>query len=171
MAAPLSGDIDHHPGRAISGRQITGRFVLACFIAFFGIVFAANFFLVRAAITSFGGVETESSYKAGLAFRQESEAAAAQATLHWQVEAHIEPGRLDITARDAQGRPLTDVALTAMLHHPTDRRFDVTLDPEKVAAGQWRASDEVKSGQWELVIELSRDGERLFRSTNRVLVR
>lgn len=171
MAAHLSGEFSRRPTPAKAGRPLTGRTVLACFLGFFGVVFTANFFLVRAAMTSFGGVETESSYKAGLAFRQESEAAAAQARLHWQVDAHIEPGRLDISARDAQGLPLTDVALSAALHHPTDRRFDVTLDPVQLAAGQWRASDAVTSGQWELVIELSRDGERLFRSTNRVLVR
>lgn len=152
-------------------RPLTGRTVLICFIAFFGVVFTANFFLVRAALTTFGGVETESSYKAGLAFKAESEAAAAQAARHWQVDAHVEPGRLDVAARDAAGRPLTDVALSATLRHPTDRRFDVTLDPVKVGAGQWRASDTINAGQWELVIELSRDGERLFRSTNRVVIR
>lgn len=153
------------------GRPLTGRTVLICFIAFFGVVFTANFFLVRAAVTSFGGVETESSYKAGLAFKAESEAAAAQAARHWQVDAHVEPGRLDVFARDAAGRPLADVVLSATLRHPTDRRFDRVLDPVPVTAGQWRASDDVTFGQWELVIELSRDGERLFRSTNRVVIR
>jgi len=44
------------------GRPLTGRTVLLCFIGFFGVVFTANFFLVRAAVTSFGGVETESSH-------------------------------------------------------------------------------------------------------------
>lgn len=153
------------------GRPITGRTVLACFIGFFGIVFTANFFLVRAAVTSFGGLETESSYKAGLAFRAESEAAAAQDARHWQVDAHIEPGRLDVAARDAAGNPLTDVALAATLQHPTNRRLDVALDPVRVSAGQWRATDTVASGQWELVIELSCEGERMFRSTNRVIIR
>lgn len=153
------------------GRPLTGRTVLLCFIGFFGVVFTANFFLVRAAVTSFGGVETESSYQAGLVFRQESEAAAAQDSLGWKVEAHVAPGRLDVAARDADGRALSGVTLAAALHHPTDRRLDVTLDPEKVGAGQWRASDAVMAGQWELVLEFSRDGERLFRSTNRVIVR
>lgn len=153
------------------GRPLTGRAVLLGFVAFFGVVFTANFFLVRAAVTSFGGVETESSYKAGLAFRAESEAAAAQAARHWQVDAHVEPGRLDVFARDAAGRPLADVVLAATLQHPTDRRRDVSLDPVPVSAGQWRASDVVVSGQWELVIEFTRAGERLFRSTNRVVIR
>ncbi|WP_371348725.1 FixH family protein [Ancylobacter sp. IITR112] len=154
-----------------AGRPLTGRTVLVCLIAFFGVVFTANFFLVRAAVTSFGGVETESSYKAGLAFKAEAEAAAAQAARHWQVDAHVEPGRVEVAARDASGRPLADVDLAATLRHPTDRRFDVTLDPVVIGAGKWRASDAVTAGQWELVIELSRDGERLFRSTNRVVIR
>ncbi|WP_428032697.1 FixH family protein [Ancylobacter sp.] len=165
MASPMNG-LDE-----MKGRPLTGRTVLVCFVAFFGVVFTANFIMVRAAVTSFGGVETESSYKAGLAFRAESEAAAAQAARHWQVDAHVEPGRLDVSARDAAGRPITDAVLAATLQHPTNRQLDVTLDPVAVGAGQWRAEDAVTSGQWELVIELTRDGERLFRSTNRVIIR
>lgn len=154
-----------------AGRPLTGRTVLLCFVAFFGVIFTANFFLVRAAVTSFGGVETESAYKAGLAFRKESEAAAAQDARHWSVDAHVGPGRVDVSARDAAGRPLADVTLAATLQHPTDRRLDVALEPVAVGAGQWRADDAVTAGQWELVIEFSREGERLFRSTNRVVIR
>lgn len=153
------------------GRPITGRFVLICFLSFFGVIFVANFFLVRAAVTSFGGVETESSYKAGLAFRQESEAAQAQVARHWQVEAHLASSALDIVARDANGVPLTGLDLTVRLHHPTDRRFDEAVDAVPAGAGRWRAHPDVTPGQWDLVIELSKDGERQFRSVNRLVVR
>lgn len=156
---------------ASGGRPLTGRTVLLCFVAFFGVVFTANFFLIRAAVTSFGGVETESSYKAGLAFKAESEAAAAQEARHWQVAAHIGDGRVEMNARDAQGLPLAGLDVAMRFHHPTDRRLDVTLDPVPAGAGVWRAAEDVPPGQWDLVIELSRDGERLFRSTNRVIVR
>lgn len=161
-ATPLDGN---------ASRPITGRFVLLCFVGFFGVIFTANFFLVRAAVTSFGGVETESPYKAGLAFRQESEAAAAQAARHWQVSAHIGEGRVEVSAQDAAGRPVTGTEAVVRFHHPTDRRFDVVLDPAPAGAGRWRADEHVPPGQWDLVIELNRDGERLFRSTNRVIVR
>lgn len=156
---------------APSGRPITGRTVLACFVCFFGVIFIANFFLVRAAVTSFGGVETESSYKAGLAFRQESEAAAAQEARHWKVDGHLGTERLDMTARDAEGRPVTGVTLLASLHHPTDRRHDLALDPREIAPGQWRADAQVPAGQWTLVVEFKRDDERLFRSSNRIIVK
>lgn len=153
------------------GRPITGRTVLACFLGFFGIVFAANFFLVRAAVTSFGGVETESSYKAGLAFRQDSEAAAAQAKLHWQIDAHIEPTRLVVNGRDGNGHALSGVDLTVELHHPTNRKLDMVLAPNEVAEGLWNARGDIPPGQWELVIDFSRNGERVYRSMNRVFVK
>ncbi|MBB3773130.1 nitrogen fixation protein FixH [Angulomicrobium tetraedrale] len=172
MAAPLSAAPLSIPRvKERPGRPLTGRAVLLYIVAFFGVVFGVNFFMARMAMSTFGGVETDSSYQAGLTYTKENAAAAAQDSLRWKVDAHIEPGRLDIAARDADGRPLTGVTLSAALHHPTDRRFDVTLDPVSLAAGQWRATDQVVAGQWELVLEISRDGERLFRSTNRVVVR
>ena len=156
---------------APTGRPLTGLHVLMIFLGFFGVIFAVNGYMVRAALTSFGGVETESSYKAGLAFTQESNAANAQAARHWKVDAHLEPGRLDIAAGDAQGQPLTGLDLTVALHHPTDRRFDEELEATATGAGTWRATPAEAPGQWDLVIELARNGERLFRSTNRVIVK
>ena len=67
---PLNVQNEKHP------REITGRMVFICLVAFFAVVIGVNFVLVRAAISTFGGLETESSYKAGLAFG--SEIAAAQ---------------------------------------------------------------------------------------------
>lgn len=153
------------------GKPITGRTVLACFLGFFGIVFVANFFLVRAAVTSFGGVETASSYQAGLEFTRESAAAQAQDARHWQVAAHLAGGEFDVSARDAAGQPLTGLDIAVRLHHPTDRRLDQVIEPERTGAGQWHADTTPPPGQWDLVIELSRDGERLFRSSNRVVTR
>ena len=51
--------------------ELTGRTVLVWFVAFFGVVFAVNAILVKAATSTFGGVETTSSYKAGQMFERE----------------------------------------------------------------------------------------------------
>ena len=67
-------------------RLLTGRAVLLWLVGFFVVVFAVNAVLVRAAISTFGGVETLSSYKAGLQFEQELAVAEHQDGLHWQVE-------------------------------------------------------------------------------------
>src|SRR4028118_2165592 len=91
-------------------RILTGRMVLFYFIAFFGVVFTMNFFMVRVAISSFSGVETESAYKAGLSLKNDVAAAHAQDARHWAVEASLQRGgdatRLVITARDERSRPL-----------------------------------------------------------------
>ncbi|GAB4069779.1 FixH family protein [Ancylobacter sonchi] len=159
------------PSSPTDGRPLTGRTVLFCFLGFFGVVFLANGLLVRAALSSFGGVETESSYKAGLVFAQEVDAAARQATLNWQVSAHLADGAFEVRARDAAGNPIPGLDLVATLHHPTDRRLDITIDAVPAGPASWTAAPHVPAGQWELIIDLTRDGERQFRSMNRVVTR
>lgn len=168
MAAPASGE-------ACSLRPVTGRMVLFCLIAFFGVISIANGILIHAAISTFGGLETSSSYQAGLAFAREVDAARSQEALHWNVEAKFPVTAgvtlLDIDARDAAGRPLTGLDARAWLSHPTDRRFDRDMDLREAPSGHFGATVGKIAGQWDLVIELSRGGERLFRSRNRVVLR
>jgi nitrogen fixation protein FixH len=134
-----------------------------------------NAALVRFALSSFGGVETESSYKAGLAFRNELAVAKAQDARHWQVDASIEPEgdltRVTVLARDADARILNGLAAEARLSHPTDRRRDVTLTLIETAPGRFEGSAAALRGQWDLVLELARDGEVLFRSKSRHVFR
>jgi nitrogen fixation protein FixH len=152
--------------------QVTGRMVFAGLVAFFAIVIGVNGIMTYAAISTFGGVETESSYRAGLAFAREAATATAQDARHWSVtaKAAIEGDAtvVEVTARDATGQPLTNLAATASLVHPTDRRADHAVPLVSQGAGRFRGTSAASAGQWDLVIELSRDDERLFRSKNRV---
>lgn len=157
-----------------AGRTLTGRAVLICLIGFFAVVFLANAIMVRAAVSTFGGVETSSSYQAGLAFGRETAAAQAQDERQWQVTAMIKPAPgmtlVEIDARDASGRPLSGLTATAHLAHPNDRRADQDVNLGEAGPGQFRGSAAHVVGQWDVIIELSRDGERLFRSRNRVVL-
>ena len=72
-------------------------------------MFAVNAVLVRAAISTFGGVETASSYKAGLQFEHEVAVAERQDALHWQVDGKLTRNGageavLDVTRARRQGR-------------------------------------------------------------------
>jgi len=78
---------------------------------------------------------------------------------------------VEVTARDAAGRAVLNLDASAALAHPTDRRADVAVALAGYGAGQFRGSAPAAAGQWDLVIELSRDGNRLFRSKNRVSLR
>jgi nitrogen fixation protein FixH len=155
-------------------RPVTGRMVLFCLIGFFGVVAAANAIMVRAAVSTFGGVETASSYQAGLSFAREAAAAQTQDELHWQVKANVrlmgDNTLIEIDARDAAGLPLAGLNAVARLERPTDRRADQTIALRDDAPGQFRGTSGPVAGQWDLVIELSRGGERVFRSRNRVVL-
>jgi nitrogen fixation protein FixH len=155
-------------------RPLTGRAVLLCLVGFFGVVALANAIMIRAAVSTFGGVETSSSYQAGLRFGRDAIAARAQDELHWQVKANVRPVAdgtiVEIDARDAVGRPLAGLEANVSLHHPTDARADQTVVVQENATGHFRGTAVRFVGQRELLIELSRGGERLFRSQNRIVL-
>ncbi|MBM6583611.1 FixH family protein [Microvirga sp. BT689] len=152
-------------------RPITGRTVLIYFLGFFGIVFAMNFYMVRVAVSSFSGVETESSYKAGLSFKNDIAAANAQDARHWSVEATLQRGDTSgviITARDAQGQALAGLTAEVRLAHPSDKRRDVMLEFAELTPGRFKNLTPIPEGQWDLVIGLTRETETVFRSKSRV---
>lgn len=161
-------------GGDAGGRRLTGRMVLACVVGFFGVIFAANFFLVRYALSSFGGVEVESAYKAGLAFSGDVEAAAAQAARHWQVAIEIAragaPRTVTVDSRDAEGSPLAGLEAAVTFEHPADRRLDVTVALDESGAGRYVAELPAGTGQRIARLALSRGGEAVFRSENRVML-
>lgn len=155
-------------------RPLSGRTVLFCLIAFFAVISLVNGIMIRAAVSTFGGVETASSYQAGLAYAREADAAHAQDALNWQVKASVRPSagmtQVEIDARDAAGAALAGLQAVARLERPTDRRADQAIAMREESAGQFRGTAGPVAGQWDLVIELSRDGARVFRSRNRVVL-
>jgi nitrogen fixation protein FixH len=155
-------------------RPISGRIVLVCLIGFFGVVSIANAIMIGAAVSTFSGVETSNSYQAGLNFARDAEAALAQDALHWQVKANLRTSAaatlIEIDARDAENRPLVGLQATAHLSHPTDRRADQDVVLAEGTAGHFTGGATPIAGQWDVIIELSRDGQRKFRSRNRVVL-
>jgi nitrogen fixation protein FixH len=157
-------------------RNLTGRHVLFWLAAFFAVVFAVNGVLVRAAISTFGGVETISSYKAGLQFEHEMAVAERQDALHWQVSGKLTrdgagQAVLDVTARDANGAALVGLTTDARLAHPADERLDRAIPVRAVAAGVFHGQVAAQPGQWDLIVDLYRGSERVFRSQSRVTLR
>lgn len=154
-------------------REITGAMVLAGLLAFFGVVMVVNFSMARMALKTFAGVETESSYKAGLTFTKEAGAASEQAERHWAVDVDLQsPGGtkrvLEVVALDADGKPLSQLDADGRFSHPTDARRDVVLNLSPIGNGHYTATADVGPGQWDLVIDFSQGADRMFRSKNRV---
>jgi nitrogen fixation protein FixH len=157
-------------------RELTGRAVLLWFLGFFGVIFAVNGVLVQAATSTFRGMETGSSYKAGLLFKADVESAQRQDDRHWQVDGKLsrdQAGRavLEFSARDGKGAALTGLTAAVRLSHPADASLDRTMELKLAGAGVFSGVADAQPGQWELIVDLFRGDERVYRSRSRVTLR
>lgn len=158
-----------------TGLPLTGWMVLLCLLTFFGVVSGVNGVLIYEALSTMRGVDTESAYQAGRMFERDVAMLKAQDARHWQVDARLTPtpdgARLDLVARDEAGQVLTGIAASASFERPTDRGLDREITLTEDSPGQYHGKTELIAGQWDLMIEISRQGEQLFRSRNRVVLK
>ena len=157
-------------------RRVTGRMVFLCLLGFFGVVFGVNGVLIHEALSTFGGVDTDSAYQAGRMYERDVAMAQAQDERRWRVDAKVTAlpdgaRHLEVVASDATGKPLTGVAASVVFERPIDRRLDRGVAVAEEAPGHFAGRAELAPGQWDLVIELSRQGDRLFRSINRIVLK
>jgi nitrogen fixation protein FixH len=159
-----------------TGRPITGRFVLIAVVSFFAVVISVNVVMMRLAIATLPGTEVDSAYSASLAYQKEIQAAHQQDERDWKVAAHIErqadgTARLNVTAKAQGGSPLAGLSVFGRLERPTDRRADRIFEVTESGGGVYHGiAQGVAVGQWDLVIEADREGQRLFLSRNRVVL-
>jgi len=157
-----------------AGKRLTGRAVLLCVLAFFGVIVGVNLLMMKLAIDTMPGLEVDSSYRAGNAYNAEIAAARGQSAREWQVAGHLRrdaDGRafLEVQARDRGGAPLTGLGFSAHLERPIDKRADRSVVLREQGVGIYRGEAEnLAPGQWDLVLEAERGSERLFLSKNRV---
>ena len=156
-------------------RKVTGRAVFFSLVAFFGIVAGVNAIMIRFAVTTFGGVETDSAYKVGLAFNQERAAVETQNALHWSVSAQLtqvisDKARLVVNVNDQSGVPVNSIQVEAKLAHPANVRRDSQLTMHELAPGMFEGESDARPGQWDLQIDVRRGDKHLFRSRSRVVL-
>jgi nitrogen fixation protein FixH len=159
------------------GRVLTGRTVLVWLLAFFAVVFTANGVMMKFAIDTMSGTEVDSAYRASITFNAEAQAARRQDERAWRVSGHAARNAdgdavVRVEARDKAGVPLTGLTFSATLERPTDKRADrrIALGELQIGLYGGRAAD-VAPGQWDLVLEAERRGERLFVSKTRVFLK
>jgi nitrogen fixation protein FixH len=165
----MGSDARHHT-------ELTGRRVLVYLVVFFAVVAGVNAIMLRAATKTFGGLETPSAYRAGLAFNRELAAVAAQDSRQWKVDGTLTrrasgEAELLITLRDGSGVLVSGVTLEARLEHPADARRDQPIEMTQTAPGQFRGSADIDPGAWTVSIDAMRGSEHLFRSKSRLGLR
>lgn len=158
-------------------KAITGKTVLVWLLGFFAVIFAANAVFLYLALGSFPGVVVESSYEAGQSYNKEIAAAKTQAALNWQVASELtrageNGGNLLVVAKDADSTPLYGVDIQATLKHPAHENADIELVLQADGGGRYTSEiTDLPVGNWNLVLEIVQDGERKFRSENRVFMK
>jgi len=157
-------------------REVTGRTVLIWLVGFFGLVFLVNGIMAKAAISTFGGVQTQSSYKAGQNFEHEVALARAQDDLRWKVDGKLTLDRageavLAMSVRDAEGQPVGGLTADARLWHPADSRRDHVIPMRKTAPGDFRGEARAEPGRWELIVDFYRGDKRMYRSRSEIVLK
>ena len=146
-------------------------------IAFFAIIVGVNAFMAHAALTTFGGVETASSYQAGQTFEREVALAKLQDAQHWQVDAKVTREADGTTGASTSSRR-TDPALRSAVwpRAPNSRGRPIggsTVASRSVRPGQAISSATLSlppaNGTWSSNFRAK--DERLFRSKNRVILK
>ena len=128
----------------MGGRPITGKHVLAGFIAAFGLIIGVNLVLAYSAVKTFPGLEVANSYVASQEFDIRREA---QEALGWTVDAAHGDGQLVLSITDRTGAPVEVATLDAVLGRATQVKDDTTPDfrfdgtayvaPVDLAPGNW----------------------------------
>ena len=166
----MQEDSDYQP----KGRPLTGRAVFVMLAAFFSIMLAANFVMARLAVKTFPGLDNDNPYDAGIAYNQEIAQAKAQADLGWSVElTRTQDGaatQLTATVKDKEGRPVSGLDVAVHFYYPATRKLDRMVTASAVADGVYSGAAPLASGHWEVEIDLSRNGQRQFRTRNNLTV-
>jgi len=139
------------------GREFTGRMALMTFAAFFGVMFAVNFYMAYQAVSTFPGLEVSSSYADSQDFNIRRDA---QEALGWDasVSVDVEAGILTLGFVDRDGALVVPAEFQALLTRPTNRTEDRILDltPGSVA---YTAPVDISPGRWRLRLTgIAQDG-------------
>jgi nitrogen fixation protein FixH len=125
-----------------SGRVLTGRHVLLCFLAFFGVIFAVNGYFLSVALSTHTGVVSVEPYRKGLKYNDRIAAAERQHALGWQDEISIAADglRLTLVMRDRDGQPVRNLQVTGALGRPVTTREDVGLALVETEPGRYESA-------------------------------
>ncbi len=138
--------------------RLTGRLMLAGFIAFFGVVFVVNFYMAHLASSTFSGEVVENSYVASQRFNRWLDEAAREKALGWQVRA----------ARRADGRIVVAVVgpkpgetvLTGTARRPLGEGSDQPLHFFAEPGTGFVSAETLPAGRWLLRLKVESAGRQ-----------
>ena len=133
--------------RSATGREFTGRHMLAVMLAFFGVIIAVNLTMATFARTSWSGLVVQNTYVASQQFNARAEEGRRQAELGFAPALAVEAGMLRFSLTDKEGRPVRLTDGIATLRRPVGDADDATVALAPRGAALEAALD-VADGAW-----------------------
>lgn len=123
------------------------KWVLICFLAFFGTVFMVDGFFVYTAVTTQTGLVTEQAYEKGLAYNDILSQAEHQPDLIEKVS--YDTPNLSWNILDKTGKAIKNATVTARIIRPVQDGFDFDVVLQHEGNGRYSASLSLpKKGAW-----------------------
>lgn len=151
-------------------RPIQGRHVLACLVAFFGVVFAVNGVFLYQALSTYTGVVSAEPYRKGLNYNARIEDERRQDALGWRETMSLaNSGALSLVLRDGENAAVGGLRIAAVVGRPSTNASDRRLTLVETAPGQYAASaGTLEPGAWLVTIEAQdADARIVYRLRNR----
>lgn len=151
-------------------RALTGRMVLVIFLAFFGVIIAANTVMMVVAARTYDGVQEEKAYTKGRDYNERLQAAKAQQALNWTVDFEHEAQGDTLTrlvsARflDADQCPLDNLSVEAEFFSSVEQDHDRTQRLASLGGGQYQGVVRLpREGRWQFRVRAYENGvERYY---------
>ncbi len=152
-----------------TGFRFTGGHMLACMLAFFGIIVAVNLGMAIVASSSWTGLVVKSSYVASQKFNGQLAEARRQSKAGLQSKISYSTGTLSVKITDRDGTALTPGEASLWIGRPAFEEHDRTLPLICDEKGLCSAGIELGPGPWALRIDaLVPDGA--YRRDARIIV-
>lgn len=150
-------------------RRFTGWHMLAVMVAFFGVVFAVNFWLAYEAETTWTGLMARNGYAPSQNFNAELARARVQKERGWRSGLSYRNGAIEFTLVDRSGNAVVLDAVTAEFGRPAydgqDRKVPLTHRGD----GVYTAAVDLKHGAWNVRID-GGAGDRTYRRESRLII-
>ena len=156
--------------------RFTGWHMLACMIAFFGVIIVVNFTMASFASKSWTGLVVKNSYVASQKFNDELAVAEAQQARGWRSQVAYENGELVFQLFDKSGKAIDADKVVAWIGRPAFEQQDQRIQLAGTPTSGHAASMQLADGTWALKIEALADGHayrrdlRLFVSAERGVI-
>lgn len=162
--------------RSMSGREFTGKHMLAVMLAFFGVIIAVNLTMATLARTSWSGLVVKNTYVASQEFNARAQEGRRQAGLGYAPALAVEGGTLRFSLADRDGSPVRLSDGIATLRRPVGDADDATvvLTPRGAAL---EAALDAADGAWIVEVhatiapEAGAGLDHPWRETRRILLR